>query len=142
MRPVVITACTNRKRLTPEPDLRARDLPLGTAEAVAAEWLDRLDRAMARERADHLYCGRAFGEATAAAGMLRGALLIVSAGLGVVAGERPSPAYSLTVARGSPDYVLERLPRGSTPRTWWQAVTLLAPWLPSWRRQTMGAWSL
>jgi hypothetical protein len=119
---VVITACTNRKRLPPAAGLRACELPAGSVEEVAGTWLGLLARAEVRVPAERLYCGRAFKDAAAAARAAGASLLVVSAGLGLVGARDPAPGYSLTVAPASPDNIMLRLPRGTSVTEWWRAI--------------------
>jgi hypothetical protein len=127
VRPVVITACTNRKRETPSDDLMARALRPGSVDAVCAAWTGRLRECAGRQRplAD-LYCGRAFREAEAANRAVQGALLVASAGLGLVSVERAAPSYSLTLARESADCILGQIHPGS-PADWWRALEQASP---------------
>lgn len=126
MRPVVVTACTNRKRSPPLATLRARDLPAGEVSHVAAEWLGRLTAADGSlTSANQLYCGRSFREAEGASDALGARLLIVSAGLGLVEAQVAVPSYNLTLSAESLDCVLRRA-RGSA-REWWSAISSQSP---------------
>ena len=113
MRPIVVTACTNRKREAPSGELAARSLPQGDMHSVCAEWVARLASASGpRFSLSDLYCGRAFREAEAASHAVGGELLVVSAGLGLVSATAAAPSYSLTLARESVDCVLKRTSSG------------------------------
>lgn len=123
--PVILTACTNRKRFTPEAELRAAALPRGSLSTVASCWLTRLRRASTTVRADQLYVGRSFIEAQTAA---KGSnLYVVSAGLGVIPAHAPIPAYSLTVAPGSADDVLSVVNEAASAADWWRAGPAKSP---------------
>jgi hypothetical protein len=121
--PLVFVNCTNRKRRPTVATLRLDHLRRGTADQVARDWVQRLDKAPESYPASRLYCGRAVTEALAAVALMRASLYFVSAGLGVVPADRPVPPYNLTVTPGNPNSVLLRLPEGSTSATWWSALT-------------------
>lgn len=123
---MVITACTNRKRSAPLPELLARELPFGTADLVCAAWFDRM-AAVTEPRFDlsELYCGRSFGDAQAAAKPSNARLFIVSAGLGLAAASARAPSYGLTLALGAADSVLRRI-EGSS-QDWWRALSAASP---------------
>jgi hypothetical protein len=122
MEAVVVTSCTNRKRLSPGPGLRARELATGALEDVVQDWLSRLDAAEARVPACRLYCGRAFAESVWTARAIGAPLFIVSAGLGIVAQATQVPSYSLTVAPHSSDGILERAQPASVS-DWWRQIS-------------------
>ncbi len=126
MRSVVITACTNRKRSSPLPELMARELPIGTVELVCAAWFDRL-AAVTEPRFDlsELYCGRSFRDAQAAAEASNARLFVVSAGLGLAPASARAPSYSLTLALGAADSVLRRT--GGSSQDWWRALSAASP---------------
>jgi len=121
---LVITNCTNRKGLTPASDLQARHLPPGEVGKVAANWWARVGRDRNRMPARSLYKGRAFAEAVRAAQLLGAELVTVSAGLGLVSGTLPVPAYSLTISSGSDDSILAKT--GATAGDWWRALRAAA----------------
>lgn len=123
--PVILTTCTNRKRIAPSADLKAASLPKGPLSMVASCWLARLQSALPRVRADRLYAGRAFNEARAAAG--NADLYVVSAGLGALHAGTTIPSYSLTVAPGSSDDVLGMVSEVATASDWWQAGPANSP---------------
>lgn len=124
---VVVTTCTNRKRLPVADGLQARALSKGEPVEVARIWFQRLATAPGpRVSVRDLYCGRSFREAQAAALALEAPLFVVSAGLGLVAAEVQAPAYSMTLVRESPDSVLQKLERCG-PQEWWGALAALSP---------------
>ena len=127
MRPLLITSCTNRKRVAPDEALRGTSLQRGELSAVAEAWAERLRSAQPATRADALYCGRAFRDARAAAECARGALYIVSAGLGLVPALAKVPSYSLTIASTSPESVLTRIVGSCSATKWWEALISCSP---------------
>lgn len=124
MRVALVSSCTNRKKLAATSELQARNLPEGSADSVAGEWVKRLGAARQRVEAKKLYAGRAFTEVLAAHPTLTGGGYILSAGLGLVALEERAPGYSLTVAGRDPDNILRKI-AGQSPSSsdWWQALT-------------------
>ena len=127
MRAVVVTACTQRRGYAPHQDLRARDLPSGALTGVVGHGLGEQWRPRTERRRRILYAGRGFGEARAAAQSVRGLLLIVSAGLGLLAQHTLIPAYSLTVVSGSPDFVLARVGTRVPASRWWRELQDRSP---------------
>src|SRR5215831_3401547 len=124
MKIVAVTNCTNRKRHAPGELTRARSLRQGEATVIAQDWWGRIEAEEALDAARCLYKGRAFVEAIRATEACGGELWIVSAGLGLVEGSKPVPAYSLTITPRSPDTILSKA--GCTPREWWRALQAAA----------------
>ena len=119
--PVVLTACTQRKRITPSPFLCARDLSQGSLRSVAKVWADRVAGARDRAPAEDVYCGRSFVEAKRAAGAAQAELQIVSAGLGLIHSQQEIPSYNLTVSRGGDDCILDKI-EGHGDVDWWATL--------------------
>lgn len=122
MAQIVITTCTNRKRIEPALELCARSMPHGDAREVASLWRERLDRSVNRVALTSLYCGRGWQEATAAAEVSHSRLFVVSAGLGLISAAGEAPAYNLTLVSGSPDDITRKLNRGSSAE-WWDFIS-------------------
>ena len=122
---VVLTACTNRKRVSPEPGMQARAMAPAALAAVAESWLARVRTASCEVQAGSLYAGRGFVEARTVAA--NGNLYIVSAGLGVVAASLEVPAYDLTIAPGATDNVLALVTDTASPSDWWEAGPARSP---------------
>ncbi|MGO7299611.1 hypothetical protein ACCS72_24595 [Rhizobium ruizarguesonis] len=118
----ILTACTQRKRVTHSPFLSARDLPSGRLSEVAGAWSERLKKVRTVRSARNLYSGRSFVEAVKASDVLRADLFIVSAGLGLVHGDDAVPSYNMTVSKGGPDCVMPKLPGDCTEADWWAAL--------------------
>src|SRR3546814_5302414 len=125
--PLVITACTSRKRIAPAEVMRACTLAVGSLATVSRAWTCRLRKAARVAPACQLYCGRSFSEASGAARKLGSGFAIVSAGLGFVTGDGPVPTYSLTVASGGEDNVLDRIAPRAVPKDWWTRISDLSP---------------
>lgn len=120
--PLVLTSCTNRKRVPAPRALTACAVKAGALDTVAADWTERIAGADLAVAASELYCGRAFREAEAAAAIAGGRLMVVSAGLGLVAADTCVPSYSLTVVPGAGDNILERIAGRPSAADWWQAL--------------------
>lgn len=123
---IVITTCTNRKRIEPELELCARSMPQGHAREVASLWRERLDRSVNRVALTSLYCGRGWQEAAAAAEVTHSRLFVVSAGLGLISAAANAPAYNLTLVSSSPDAITRKLQRGSSA-DWWDCISENSP---------------
>jgi hypothetical protein len=119
----IVTNCSKRKRLAPDASLVARSLAPGSLDAVSNEWAGRLRASQPRVEACKLYAGRQHSEALRASLRLDAHFLIVSAGLGMVRSSEPVPSYSLTVAPGGSDSVLEKVQCKVTSADWWRAIT-------------------
>ena len=122
---LVISSCSKRKRVPLDPTLRAKDLDRGKTREVATYWASRVAQAPATTKVKDLYGGRAFVEASNAARASKAQLLIVSAGLGLIAAENMAPAYSLTMSRRDPDCILDKT--GGTAADWWAAIQRVSP---------------
>ena len=120
---VILTNCSRRKRIGPEPIVSAGSLAKASLSGVAAQWVDRVSLAEVVSDARRLYCGRSFSEARVAADVLGARLLIVSAGLGVVTSDQQVPAYDLTIAPGASSNVLGRVDGDAAASDWWRALT-------------------
>lgn len=131
MRAVVVTACTQRKSRPTREGLLARNLPRGPLTEVVDEWLTRAKGVGDHGPAGDLYAGRGVSEARGAARAVGGPLLIVSAGLGLLASDAMVPAYSLTVVPDSPDYVFSRIDGSVCTANWWRELQDRSPFADS-----------
>ncbi|MBX9456181.1 MAG: hypothetical protein KL863_09230 [Rhizobium sp.] len=119
--PVILTSCTQRKRVTPNALLYARDLPIGTLGQVAEAWMAKVATVEDLAPAKDVYCGRSFVEAMKAADFAQADLHIVSAGLGLIHRKQDIPSYNLTVSKGSQDCILGKL-QDHGDNDWWAAL--------------------
>jgi hypothetical protein len=90
---------------------------------VAEEWSARVERASKTFTARHLYCGRVVTETFRASEAVRGNVVFISAGLGLVAEDAQIPSYSLTSTRGSLDSIAARLTEPYEAPKWWRVLT-------------------
>ena len=119
----IIVPCASRKCAPASEVAGAVMLPRGKQKDVESDWRRRVDELPAVCRADELYAGRGFKLARRAAASANAPLYVASAGLGLVAGDRRVPSYSITVANGMPDSVADRIIDGFDVSRWWGAVS-------------------
>lgn len=125
MTATVITICTSRKLGGTDGATTAAQLPAGSTDEVAEEWILRISSAPRARTAGALYSGRGFRDAEAANLHLGGTLRIVSAGLGLVSAETPSPAYGLTLIPQHAEGILGKI--SGDAADWWRALTQRSP---------------
>ncbi|TBB81003.1 hypothetical protein [Rhizobium ruizarguesonis] len=121
---VIITACTMRKRFSPDPALIAASLSKGSLHSVGQDWRSRIAKAVGVAEARDLYAGRGMMEAKKAAAEAEATLFIASAGLGLVEASDVIPSYDLTVAKGLPSSIMSKLPPGTTEEGWWDQIAM------------------
>jgi len=120
----VVVNCSATKAVPTDSALRARALHRGRVDAVAEQWNDRVCASAYRIAAGHLYRGRGFRLAAEAVTRVSGQLTVVSAGMGMVGLSSRIPPYSLTIAVGARDCVLDRAEKGHpfSSEEWWRAI--------------------
>lgn len=122
MNTVIITNCTNRKRLG-----NLQPVELATAHhkslaAMTAVWIQQVKASVPTLPAASLYTGRSVQDAKRAAEQISAKLMFASTGLGLVSSDHPCPAYNLTVAE-EPNSIRPKLADiGAAPSDWWDAV--------------------
>lgn len=126
MRILVLSNCTNRKRISSVAQVRVQDLCKGTVQEVANQWVQALDRQIRRTPLMGVYCGRGFSEALRTTQLLKATLLVVSAGLGLVNANSSIPTYGATVTNGSSDNILAKLTDGDAD-SWWRVINEVSP---------------
>lgn len=119
----IVVNCSKRKRVASIANLAAQSLARGSLDEVIRRWNERVTVSERCIEAGRLYLGRQFHEALQAKITLNAEMLIVSAGLGVLRLTDRVPSYSLTVAPGSSDSILERVEDEVTAADWWTALT-------------------
>lgn len=119
---VILTACTMRKRFSPDPALIAASLSKGSLQSVGDNWRNRIAKAPGVAEAKDVYAGRGMMEAKTAAAEAGATLFIASAGLGLVEASDVIPSYDLTVANGVPSSIMSKLPNGTTEEGWWGEI--------------------
>lgn len=121
---VILTACTMRKRFSPDPALIAASLLKGSLQSVGKDWRNRVAEAVGIAEAKNVYAGRGMMEAKKAAAEAEATLFIASAGLGLVEESDVIPSYDLTVTKGLPSSIMSKLPRGTTEEGWWGEIAM------------------
>jgi hypothetical protein len=131
MRLIAVTSCTDRKRFPVPVELNAGTLPQDSQSAIATQWCKKIGSARPLRPATDVYCGRNFREACLAAHEARADLRIISGGLGLIRGEDLIPSYSLSLVRGSSEFIGARVVgRSFDPPKWWRQIqrgTRVAP---------------
>jgi hypothetical protein len=121
-RTIVITNCTNRKRVKGALlalDESALKRPLAQ---IANDWCRQVQLAETVAEAQEVYGGRSIADAKEAARLAQAELFIISAGLGLVRGSEQIPAYDLTVTAGE-DSIASVLKReGKQAADWWELL--------------------
>lgn len=122
MKTVIITNCTNRKRLDGQSPLGLKDERYLSIEAMAQTWADQINEHTATLRASSLYVGRSVTDARHVAAKLDANLMFASTGLGLVDGDQKCPPYNLTVSQ-DPNSISPRLESlGARASDWWDAM--------------------
>lgn len=93
-----------------------------SVDALSRAWLARVRTAGPTRQASSLYIGRSFAEARQAASRLGASLNVVSAGLGLVAGEAAVPRYDATISAKDAELLAYLTGLGATASQWWLAI--------------------
>jgi len=124
MKYLVITNCTNRKSLEPEP--RLSRMPTikkgGDIGATSMEWVEKVNSVKQTINAGMLYQGRSIQDVKITAEILKNSdVYVISAGLGLVNLEEKIPSYELSVSEDAP--FNKKLNSSNIPITsWWSSV--------------------
>ncbi len=119
----LITCCSKRKRRTAGAAVSAQANASETPAGFAGRWTTLLARTPKTSLVRDLYVGRGFSEVRSAAARLNAEMFVVSAGLGLVAGDEWVPVYGLTVAAGPGSLLPWLQAREALPSAWWNALT-------------------
>jgi|SRR5690554_3436618 len=115
MKAIIVTNCTNRKRVTSGKAIEAPQRVAGeSVEAYAARWVEYAHATPTQVTPGDLYCGRGYGEALSAAQRIGADLYTVSAGFGLLRSDHMIPPYNFT----STDLANLKAP----PTIWWKAI--------------------
>ena len=120
----LVTICTNRKRTSPLPQMCATNLPKGDQDSLLHSWKTRVQESTNKIPAKDLYSGRGFSEIRKITQSTQIDLWIISAGLGLISGEKDSISYNLTISPSSIDSIQNKLSPNSTfcPKQWWHGL--------------------
>jgi len=88
MRTVIITNCTNRKRLDGLPPVVLNDECYSSIAAMAKAWKGQIDERTTTLMASSLYVGRSVSDARRVATKLDAKLMFASTGLGLIEGDQ------------------------------------------------------
>ncbi len=127
----LVTICAQQKRFKPSPEATPAALRQAALSDLAAQWRVVIKSRKAAAVASDLYAGRAFGLARDTARHLDCRLYVISAGLGLVAGETQTPAYGLTVKPNAPESVQAKV-QGSFSAAGWFAEMLAGSCSTGW----------
>ncbi len=119
---LILTSCTNRKRYQPEPHLDTLNLPRGTLEETASNWISRRNKADTHYEAGSLYVGRPMKDARNAAQQINTSPYIISAGMGLISILDAIPSYNLTVQSKSQGSIQKKIIEPIRPMDWWRAL--------------------
>lgn len=124
MKYLVITNCTNRKSIDPEPKLsRMPTIKRGDdITTTSMEWVEKIISAKHNVIAGTLYQGRSIQDVKTTANILKNSdVYVISAGLGLVNFDEPIPSYELSVSENAP--FNKKLNSNNIPITsWWYSV--------------------
>jgi hypothetical protein len=121
----IITNCTARKRAVGQAVGIGAGQLHGGPQRMAAQWLRTMSRTSATLSAADLYVGRAMSLSRAVASSVGGSLHIISAGLGLAAGEDRVPNYDLTVSSGAGSLGPALAQGGYDASDWWHSLNEL-----------------
>ena len=125
MKIAIITSCTNRKHIPPNPLLCANTLPVGDQNSLLLAWKNRIKKTSSRVQAETLYCGRGFSEIRKIiTNDKKSKCWVVSAGLGLVGLKDEVPSYNLTITPSTKDSIQNKLSDGLQFdfRGWWGGI--------------------
>jgi hypothetical protein len=123
MKLAIITSCTSRKRSTTGVKPAVSQLKRGSCSVVADQWTSLIAENKDRIPAGNLYAGRAALEIKKSASLLNADLWFISAGMGFVGADQLIPSYDLTISKGNPSYIGNKI--ASHPfnaREWWNSL--------------------
>jgi hypothetical protein len=124
MKYLVITNCTNRKSIDPEPRLsRMPTIKRGDdITTTSIEWVEKIISAKQNITAGTLYQGRSIQDVKTTANILKNSdVYVISAGIGLVSFDEPIPSYELSVSENAP--FNKKLNSNNIPVTnWWYSV--------------------
>jgi len=127
-----LVSCSNRKTRTPSSTLMLRNMAPGTTETRARSWLRRLEMADGPAHAaeslyagDHWHVVRSLSESSSKSA-LRSAVLVCSAGYGLISASTKIRPYSATFTSGHPDSIARDQSKseiGLARRKWWSVLS-------------------
>jgi len=124
MKIALLTTCTNRKSRETDFDLCASSLPSGNMHETLSIWGESLHRDRNMVPAKELYSGRGFSEVRKTVEKNNLDLWIISAGVGLIPGNKLVPPYNLTVTPFKKNSIQPRLSSTEkfNPSKWWSNI--------------------
>lgn len=120
MKLALITSCTSRKRNTTGVKTTVSQLERGSYSVVADQWTSLITENKDRTPAGNLYVGRAALEIKKSASLLNADLWFISAGMGFIGADQLIPSYDLTISKGNPSYIGNKIAcHPFSAREWW-----------------------
>jgi hypothetical protein len=115
MKAIIVTNCTNRKRVGSGKTIEAPSRGANeSVEAYANRWIEHARKHTSQVIPENLYCGRGYGEAINAARKLDADIYTISAGFGLLQHDHSIPPYNFTFA--------ELAKFNEPPQDWWKAI--------------------
>lgn len=115
MKAIIVTNCTNRKRVASGKAVEAPPRVAGeSVQAYATRWVEHAQAHPNQVAPGDLYCGRGYGEALSAAQRFGADLYTISAGFGLLQSDHMIPPYNFTFT----DLAKLKEP----PAIWWEAI--------------------
>jgi hypothetical protein len=127
----LVTICAQQKRHKPSLDVTPSALHKAALPDLALQWRRVVSSRTAVAPAADLYAGRAFGLARDTARRFDCRLYVISAGLGLVAGDMPAPAYGLTVSPNTPESIQAKAEGPFAAADWFEEM-LSGPCSAAW----------
>ena len=123
MKIVIITNCSKKKKQKAPHSLMAMNLQEGSIEHVSNEWSQKVKASNGSTRAARdQYVGRSFKEVKTIEQTKYFEWHIISAGLGLISSENEIPSYDLTITKGSPNSIIQKLNCNSSITDWWEKI--------------------
>lgn len=125
MKIVIITNCTNRKRIQRAKPIVLDDTEFASVFDLAGHWKKLLAGQKPTLEASNLYVGRSVNEVKKVADKLNARLMFASTGLGLIDSSDEYPSYNLT-ANSNSNSILPHLTKLEAKASdWWDAINSL-----------------
>lgn len=122
MKTIIITNCTNRKRLHGLQPVAFQGVRFTSVTAMAKSWQNQINEQRTSMAASKLYVGRSVSDAKYVAKKLNARLMFVSTGLGLIDSDSKHPPYNLTI-NSTPNSILPYLKKLEAHASdWWEAI--------------------
>jgi hypothetical protein len=125
----VVVSCTERKRVAPQPFLRAAELTRVSFDSRIAMWLERISAAQRTHRALDLYQGEHWATARKLVEDSPAEVWVASAGYGLLNANARLASYGATFASGQPDSIMlagSGIALDREREAWWKSLQIHA----------------